>query len=156
MRRFNLRAAEFEYDDGDPEGYRSGMVRPGPLLGAAETGVSVYEIPAGQSICPYHYEWAEEEWLLVLEGSPTLRDPDGEQELEAGDVVFFPIGPDGAHKVSNRGDATTRVVMFSTIKHPAVSVYPDGGKIGIWTGGDRSDDVIVRRESSVGYYDRES
>jgi uncharacterized cupin superfamily protein len=155
MRRSNLQAAEFTYDDDDPDGYRAGMVRLGPLLGAAETGVSIYEIPAGQSTTPYHYEWAEEEWLVVLEGAPTLRDPDGEEELAQGDIVYFPIGPDGAHKVTNRGDATVRVLMFSTVKHPAVTVYPDGDKIGIWTGGDRSDDMLVRRESAVGYYDRE-
>jgi uncharacterized cupin superfamily protein len=152
----NLHKAEFTYDEDDPEGYRTGLARLGPLVGAAETGTSIYELPPGQSICPYHYEWAEEEWLVVLEGTPTLRHPEGEDQLAQGDVRFFPIGPAGAHKVTNRDDATARVLMFSTVKHPAVSVYPDGGKIGIWTGGDRSDDILVRRESGVGYYDREA
>jgi uncharacterized cupin superfamily protein len=156
MRRINLHAAELGYDDDDPDGYRAGLVRPGPQLGAKETGVSLYELPPGQSICPYHYEWAEEEWLVVLEGEPTLRDPDGEHALEAGDLAFFPIGPDGAHKITNRGDGTARVLMFSTVKHPAVSVYPDGDKIAVFTGGDRSDDIMVRRESGgVGYYEGE-
>jgi hypothetical protein len=45
--------------------------------------------------------------------------------------------------------------MFSTVKHPAVTVYPDSDKIGVYTGGDRSDDVIVRRSSGVGYFDGE-
>jgi uncharacterized cupin superfamily protein len=61
MRRINLNEADFKYDTDDPEGYRAGLARLGPLLGATETGISIYEVPAGQSICPYHYEWAEEE-----------------------------------------------------------------------------------------------
>lgn len=154
MRRINLHAAQISYDEDDPEGYHAGIVRPGPQLGAKETGASLYEVPSGQSVCPYHYEWAEEEWLLVLAGEPTLRDPQGEHELRPGDLVFFPIGPEGAHKVTNRTGATVRVLMFSTVRHPAVTVYPDGDKIGVHTGGE--DDIMVGRESGLGYYDRES
>jgi uncharacterized cupin superfamily protein len=155
MRRINLHTAEWFRGD-DPEGYRGGMVRPGRDFGATQTGASLYEIPAGQSICPYHYEWAEEEWLYVLEGEPALRDPDGEHELTPGDLVFFPIGPDGAHKVTNHTRSTVRVLMFSTVRQPAVTVYPDSDKIGVHTGGDRSDDVILHRESGhVDYYEGE-
>ena len=108
----NLTTAEFEYDDTDPEGYKAGLARLGPQLGARETGTSVYEIPPGQSICPYHYEWAEEEWLIVLSGAPTLRTPEDEEALTEGDVRFFPIGPAGAHKVTNATGETVRVLMF--------------------------------------------
>ena len=34
--------------------------------------------------------------------------------------------------------------MYSTVKHPAATVYPDSDKIAIWTG-NRDDDVIVPR-----------
>ena len=64
----NLEHAEFEYDPEDPEGYRAGRYQPGPAVGATRTGISVYEIPPGQAVCPYHYEYTEEEWLLVLDG----------------------------------------------------------------------------------------
>ena len=155
MRRINLHTEPFRYDEDDPEGYRAGLVRPGRDLGAERTGVSHYDLPPGQSVCPYHYEWAEEEWLIVLEGRPTLRDPDGEHELEAGDWLFFPVGPGGAHKVTNRTDEPVRVLMFSTVERPAVTVYPDSDKIGVWTGSDRTDDIMVRRGSGVGYYEGE-
>src|SRR3954454_4411534 len=120
------------------------MARLGKDLGAKKTGVSVYEIPPGQSLCPYHYEYAEEEWLLVLEGRPTLRDPDGEHELEPWDVVQFPTGPEGAHKVTNASGETVRILMFSDLAYPAATVYPDSDKIGIWTG-NKADDLLVRR-----------
>lgn len=154
MRRFNLFAGEPEYDDANPDGYTAGMARFGPQIGATKMGGSLYELPAGQSICPYHYEYGEEEWLIVLEGRPTVRHPGGEEELEPGDTVCFPEGPEGAHKVTNRTDARVRVLMFSTISRPAIAVYPDSDKFGVFTG-NPEDSLLVRRESSVDYYDRE-
>jgi uncharacterized cupin superfamily protein len=124
-------------------------------VGAASTGMSVYELPPGQAIGPYHYENPEEEWLLVLAGKPTLRHPEGEDELEPWDVVFFPPGPGGAHAVRNDTDSTARVLMFSNTSTVAASVYPDSDKIAIWTGND-DDDLIVRRTSGVGYWDGEA
>jgi uncharacterized cupin superfamily protein len=97
--RVNIAAPEFRHFPHFPEGFRPGIARFGTLLGAATTGMSVYELPPGQAIGPYHYENPEEEWLLVLDGRPTLRHPDGEDELQPWDVVFFPPGPGGAHAV---------------------------------------------------------
>ncbi|MGA2755746.1 MAG: hypothetical protein ABSF58_00145 [Solirubrobacteraceae bacterium] len=50
-----------------PEGFRrSSANRIGASLGAARTGLSVYELPPGQASSPYHYEDPVEEWLLVV------------------------------------------------------------------------------------------
>jgi hypothetical protein len=65
MLRVNIREPRFEYDDNDPAGFRPGVFRFGKLLGARRLGTSVYELPPGQSVCPYHYEYGEEEWLSV-------------------------------------------------------------------------------------------
>jgi uncharacterized cupin superfamily protein len=156
MRRINIEAPEFEYDAEDPEGFRSGLARLGKLLGGAEeSGLSVYELPPGQAICPYHYEVGEEEWLLVLAGNPTLRHPQGSERLDPWDVAFFPKGSKGAHGVYNKTEETVRVLMFSTVVVPTATVYPDSDKVGIWTG-DPEADVIVRRDSKVGYFDGET
>ena len=155
MKRINIGTPEFTWDESDPEGFRAGMARLGGLLGAKETGISVYELPPGQSICPYHYECGEEEWLLVLSGNPTLRGPDGEERLAPWDVACFPRGPEGAHAVRNETAETARVLMFSTVVIPTATVYPDSDKVGIWTG-DKETDVLVRRSSRVGYYDGET
>jgi uncharacterized cupin superfamily protein len=154
MKRINVAAPEFQYDAEDPEGFRAGMARLGKLLGAEESGITVYEVPPGQAVCPYHYEVGEEEWLLVLEGTPTLRHPDGSETLEPWDVVCFPRGPAGAHGIGNETDAPVRVLMFSTVVVPTATVYPDSDKIGIWTG-DPEADIVVRRQSRVDYYDGE-
>ena len=155
MPRLNIASPEFEYDAEDPEGFRAGMFRFGPKLGAKETGASVYELPPGQSICPYHYEYGEEEWLLVLEGRPTLRTPEGEEQIGPLEIVFFPTGPEGAHRVHNGTEGTVRVLMFSTRKDVTAAVYPDSDKVGIFTG-NGADNVMVRKSSTVGYYDGET
>jgi uncharacterized cupin superfamily protein len=81
-------------------------------VGSAATAMFVYDVAPGESSSPYHYEY-EEEWLLVVEGTLVLRAPDGEHRLERGDLVRFPPGPDGAHKVMNRSDAPARTLVFS-------------------------------------------
>jgi uncharacterized cupin superfamily protein len=157
MRRFNLHKAEFAYDEGDPDGYHAGYVRFGPQLGGAKLGATIYELPPGQSNCPYHYEYGNEEWLLVLEGRLTVRGPDGDVELEPGDVVAFLEGPEGAHKLTNKGDAVVRFLMFSTRIDPSVAIYPDSDKFGAWSGpGPDSERIMVRRSSNVDYWEGET
>ena len=155
MRVFNINEPSFEYDDTDPEPYRAGMDRLGPKLGAERIGASIYELPPGQSICPYHYEYGEEEWLLVLTGTPTVRTPEGTSELRAGDVVCFGEGPSSAHKITNATGETLRVMMLSTVSWPGASVYPDSDKIAIWPAKGSEDAVIVRRGDKREYYDGE-
>ena len=90
----------------------------------------------------------------MLDGNPTVRDPEGEHRLEPMDLVFFPTGPDGAHLVRNDTDETVRVLMWSPVLHPAATVYPDSDKIAVWTG-NKADDLIARRSSGVEYFDGE-
>ena len=138
-------------DPDAPAGYRSRGARLGPDLGASRLGGSVYELDPGESICPYHWEGVEEEWLVVLSGTPTLRVPDGEHELEAGDVVCFPRGPEGAHKITNRTDAVLRVLMLSAMAEVSICVYPDSNKVSVWPPG-----ITLRMDEPVGYWHGEA
>ena len=134
-------------DETDPAGYRSRAARFGPLLGAEMLGGTVYELDPGQSVCPYHYEYGREEWLIVLAGSPLLRTPRGDERVREGDVVLFPEGPDGAHKVTNVADPLVRILMLSTMRDPSVAFYPDSGKIGVWPPGS-----LFREADAVDYW----
>jgi uncharacterized cupin superfamily protein len=154
MRKVSISDPEFVYDPDDPEGYKAGMFRFGRDLGAEQTGTTVYELPPGQAVCPYHYEYGEEEWLMVLAGRPSLRTPEGTSTLQPMDVVFFPKGPAGAHKVTNETADPVRVMMWSQVLVPSASAYPDSDKVGIWTGVE-GENVLVRRSSHVEYYDGE-
>ena len=154
MQRVRLSDSKFEYDADDPEGFRSGMARFGRDLGATDSGATLYELKPGEAVCPYHYEYGEEEWALVVEGTPSVRTPEGTETLAPDDLVFFPKGPEGAHQLLNEGAEPARVLMWSTVVLPTATVYPDSDKIGVWTG-NKADDVMVRRESGVEYFDRE-
>src|SRR5690242_19575715 len=112
-------------------------------------------MPVQQSICPYHYEH-EEQWLAVLDGEVVLRSPNGEAVPEPGSLVCFPVGPEGAHKVTNRARATARVKMWSSSREPAVAVYPDSDKIGMWPGNDRDELLLHRCDGAVDYWDGEA
>jgi uncharacterized cupin superfamily protein len=145
----NLFDASRSQEDGNPPGYEVALARIGPLVGASALGLTVYELSEGDSICPYHYEYPCEEWLIVLEGRPILRDPDGEHELDPGDIVCFPRGPEGAHKITNQGPERSLVAMLSTKDDPAVVVYPDSDKVGIYS----SDGVVLfPRSAAVDYW----
>jgi uncharacterized cupin superfamily protein len=151
MRLVSLSTADPQPDAEDPPGFQAKMLRPGPSLGAKTTGASLYELPPGEAVCPYHYEYGEEEWVLVLEGRPSVRDPEGVHELSPLDLVFFPTGPEGAHQIRNDSDEPARVVMWSQNTLPGATVYPDSDKIGIWTGNE-DDNILVKRESGVDYF----
>jgi uncharacterized cupin superfamily protein len=151
MRRIRLDDAQFRFDDGDPEGFRSGAFHMGPDAGAQRTGTSLYELPPGQSLCPYHYEYGEEEWVLALEGRPTVRTPEGTEQIEPREIVFFPTGPEGAHEIRNDTDETVRVLMWSNVVYPTATAYPDSDKVGLYTG-DKSEDGMWVRSSRVGYF----
>jgi uncharacterized cupin superfamily protein len=155
VRRLNIAEPACTYDAGDPEGFRAGMLRFGKQLGAERTGTSVYELPPGQAICPYHYEYGEEEWQLVINGHPTLRHPEGSDRLDPWDVACFPAGPAGAHGVLNETEETVRVLMYSTVSSPAVSVYPDSDKLAVWVS-NPDDELILPRSGAISYYDGET
>jgi uncharacterized cupin superfamily protein len=87
-------------------------------------GASAYELGPGNFVV-YHTHHGSDELVLVLEGSPTLRTPAGEQRLVRGDVVHFPPGPDGAHGLRNDTDEPVRYVMFGTRVTPEIVEYPD-------------------------------
>ena len=123
-------------------------------VGSAATAMFVYDVAPGEGSSPYHYEY-EEEWLLVVDGTLVLRAPDGEHTLQRGDLVHFPPGPDGAHKIMNRGDAPARTLVFSSARVPAVSVYPDSDKIGVWPGREEDHVMVHRSDGGVDYWDGE-
>jgi uncharacterized cupin superfamily protein len=126
---FNLNGDDWDRTEERP-GWRSKDAWIGRRLNAELIGGSLYELEPGNTLWPYHTHHANEEWLLVVRGRPTLRHPDGEQELAEGDVVCFRRGKDGFHQVRNRTDEPIRVLMISTRLVPEIVEYADSGKIG--------------------------
>src|SRR5438034_11163527 len=136
METYNLFAASDWDNENDRDGYRHRVTAFGKRLGASLLGGTLYGLPPGEKTWPYHYEQGCEEWLVCVSGRPTLRGPDGERELEPGDVAVFPEGPEGAHQVLNSGDEPCRVLLLSSKSPLAIVHYPESGKVGLWTQSD--------------------
>ena len=68
-----------------------------------------------------------EEMFFVLSGTPTVRTPEGEEQLSPGDVVYFPEGPDGLHDFSNPTGEPARLLAISSKRFPDVVAYPERG-----------------------------
>jgi uncharacterized cupin superfamily protein len=131
----------------------------GHRAGAQKLGASLYELPPGQAICPYHWHAANEELLVVLEGPVELRDREGWRTVPTGEVVAFPRGEAGAHQVRNAPDATkpVRVIVFSEKRYPEIPVYPDSEKLGVREAPPGSPGIRLnfRTADAVDYWDGE-
>ena len=103
--------------------------RLGRQAGTTRLGLSLYELAAGWKRSAYHCHYGNEELLIVLSGRPSVRTPEGWRELEEGQVVPFPVGETGAHKVVNRSDEPVRYLMVSEMNAPDVIFYPDSKKV---------------------------
>lgn len=103
--------------------------RLGPSAGASDLGCTLYEVDPGGQAVPYHAHHANEEMLIVLDGTLELRSPEGLRTVSRGSVVAFPGGPAGAHRLRNVSDAPARYLIVSTMRFPEVAEQLDTGTI---------------------------
>jgi uncharacterized cupin superfamily protein len=144
-----------DWDGGrDRPGWEWKRLAVGQRIGAEKIGASLYELGPGQRTFPYHWQAVQEEWLIVLAGKPTLRDPSGERSLEPGDCVVFKRGPEGAHSIRNDSDEPVRLLLLSSDRDgPAeIAFYTDSGKVGIFGEDLRK---ILRADAEVDYFEGE-
>jgi uncharacterized cupin superfamily protein len=152
----NINRPEFESGE-RPPGFRSRRARIGYQLGSELVGASFWEVPPGEAAYPYHFHYSDEELVIVVSGSPTLRTPEGERVLEEGEVLHFPVGEEGAHQILNRSEEAATFLAVSSHGRPDVVVYPDSDKIGVGErlphgGGLRA---FFKRGDGIGYFDGE-
>jgi uncharacterized cupin superfamily protein len=138
-------------------GFRCSRARLSRQAGSERLGLSLWELPPGETAYPYHYHLAEEELLVVLDGRPSLRTPEGWHDLREGEVVAFLRGDTGGHQLANRTEHTVRFLAFSTSGEPDIVIYPDSGKLGAVErlpagGGLRT---MFRMADTVDYHDSE-
>lgn len=123
----NVFDREFDVErDGDGALKRQSFV--GRKAGSDRIGATVWELDPGATAYKYHFHYGEEEMLIVLEGAPTLRTPDGTRELVAGEVVSFLVGPEGTHQLVNSSESVVRFLAISAGDETDVVKYPDTGE----------------------------
>lgn len=152
----SIRQPDFDEPREHP-GFRCLRARLSRQAGSERLGLSLWQLPPGEAAYPYHCHLGEEELLIVLEGRPSLRTPEGWRELDEGEVVAFLRGERGGHQLVNRTEATVRFLAFSPCGEPDVVIYPDSGKVGAFErfpegGGLRA---LFRRADEVDYYEGE-
>jgi uncharacterized cupin superfamily protein len=112
----------------DEPPYRWRRSRLGRQAGANQLGASLFELEPGAATFPLHIHYANEELLIVLAGRPTLETLSGTRVLEPGELVAFPAGRSGAHRVSNETAEPARVLLVSTMRAPDINEFPDTGE----------------------------
>ncbi len=110
-------------------GFTCLRARIGRQAGSERIGASLWELPPGEAAYPYHYHLAEEELIVVLSGRPSVRTPDGSRDLDEGEVVWFPVGEQGAHQLVNSTEDVVRFIAVSN-QQPDIVIRPDSGTLG--------------------------
>ncbi|MDF3000499.1 MAG: hypothetical protein K0Q48_618 [Bacillota bacterium] len=88
-------------------------------------------LEAGRFSFPYHFHRNSEELFVILSGCAMLRTPTEFLEVHEGDVIFFEMGPVGAHQLYNHTAEPCRYLDLRTVSGMDVCEYPDSGKINI-------------------------
>ncbi len=131
----------------------------GKAAGATHLGAGLYEIAPGRANLPYHAHYGNEELIVVIKGTPSLRTPAGTRQLAEGEVVSCPMGHPGAHRLDNTTAQPARVLIVSTKHHADVIDYPDSKKVaaqsGEW-GHPDSLGYMFSTEHQAGYFDGET
>jgi GST-like protein len=99
-------------------------VSAGDHFGMKNLGINLTHIPAGSVSALAHYHSHDDEWIYVLEGSPTLYTDKGESDLNPGMCVGYPGGVKNAHRLVNNTDQTVILLEVSTRIEGDKAAYP--------------------------------
>jgi uncharacterized cupin superfamily protein len=156
----NINKIEWQLDEYEDFSYY--RKRLGRLTKGEKLGVSLYKLLPGKKAFPYHYHYANEEAIFVLEGSGSLRMNNEEIAITEGDYIALPTGSEFAHQVINTSVNPLIYFCISTLIYPDVVQYPDSRKIGVTAGvsdGNRANAELkayFRKQDQVDYFTDES
>ncbi len=100
-------------------------LRLGDAGGLTQFGVNLVTLEPGALSSLRHWHRAEDEFVMVTEGTCTLVTDAGETEMAPGDCAAFPAGrPDGHHFI-NRTDKPARFLVVGSKAPHEVATYSD-------------------------------
>ena len=149
--RVNVDELAYTAFPADPAPFNGSYADAGQLLGAERLGYSVAVLRPGEAFCPLHWHTREEEFFVVLRGTPTLRTPAGMFPLRPHDIIAFRCEPAGAHRLDNGAAEDAVVLMVANSDGGDVCYYPDSRKFVVEATG-----TLVRETPQLDYFDGEA
>ena len=106
----------------------------GDLFGLRNFGVNLTRLPPGTASALRHAHLLQDEFVFVLEGTPTLVTDAGETALGPGMCAGFPAGSGDAHHLVNRSASEVVYLEIGDRTRGDAVDYPD-------------DDLMVRPDA---------
>ncbi|MBR0656175.1 cupin domain-containing protein [Plastoroseomonas arctica] len=117
-----------------PSGYPADLVAPmvgrtkhplGDLFALTNFGVNLTRLGPGAASSLRHAHALQDEFVYILEGTPTLITDAGEALMAPGDCAGFPAGTGDAHHLVNRSDADAVYLEIGDRTKGDSATYPD-------------------------------
>ena len=116
--------------------------------------VCFYEIMPGKAAFPKHYHSYNTECFYIIDGEGVILGKDTEYLVKKGDIIVFPCGEEGTHKLINTSNVEKLVYLdVDTTNSPDIVHYVDSDKIGIIEHNISS--TFYRNNDDVDYFDGE-
>lgn len=97
----------------------------GDLFALQNFGVNLTELAPGAMSALRHHHQTQDEFIYILEGTPTLVTDAGETLLGPGMCAGFAAGNGDGHQLINRSDAVVRYLEVGDRSAGDAVVYPD-------------------------------
>lgn len=116
--------------------------------------ICFYEIMPLSSAFPKHYHSYNTECFYIIKGEGLIETDDDNINVKTGDIIVFPRGKKGTHKLTNTSASDTLLYIdFDTTNSPDIIHYVDSNKIGIIEHNISS--TFYRENDNVDYFDGE-
>lgn len=97
--------------------------------GLTKFGVNLSELEPGAVSALRHWHSDEDEFIYILDGTPSLVTDAGEEVLEPGMCACFPANSGNAHRLENKSDALVRYLEVGNRSEFEEVRYPDNDMI---------------------------
>ena len=120
----------------------------------SQTYICFYEIMPKSAAYPKHYHSYNTECFYIISGFGVVETKDSNLEVKSGDIIVFPPGEEGTHKLVNKSDKEKLIYIdFDTTNSPDIIHYVDSDKIGIIEHNISS--TFYRNKDNVDYFEGE-
>ena len=111
------------YSRGITDNYVKGAV--GDKAGLTQFGVNRAVLEPGAGTSMRHWHVSQDEFVIIVEGTVTLIDDDGEHQLHAGDCAGFKAGDANGHHIINKSDKVAILFEIGTRTDTETAYYAD-------------------------------